>query len=74
MKIFVEVFFFCKQLKLAMIAGWDFFNTITIVIIFDDLYNNFETTIVSIVKTKNKTIKKIQSIYSPKLLIKLTDQ
>lgn len=42
-----------------MIAEQDSFNTITIVIILDTLQSNFERIIVSMLKTRGKTIKEI---------------
>lgn len=45
-----------------MIVGYDLFNIITIIIIINTLYSNFEIIIASILTTRIKTIKKIKSI------------
>lgn len=58
-KIFAEVYFLYKQLKAAIIAERKLFNTITVVIILNTLYNNFETIMASIFETKNKSIEEI---------------
>lgn len=42
-----------------MIVKQNSFNTITIVNIIDNLYNNFEITTASMLKTRNKTIEDI---------------
>lgn len=40
----------------------DLWDTIAIVIALDSLYNNFDTTIASLLETGNKSIDKTQSI------------
>lgn len=45
-----------------MIAKRNLFNIITIIIIFNILYNTYETIMASIVEIRNKIIKKIQNI------------
>lgn len=42
-----------------MTIEYNSFNIIAIIIIFNILYNNFKIIIANILKTKNKTIKKI---------------
>lgn len=42
-----------------MIAECNFFNKITIIIILNILYNNFETIMASMLKSREKTIKEI---------------
>lgn len=61
-----EIHYFCKQLKVVIIIRHDFFNIIIIVIILHILYNNFEITIASMLKTRDKTIEEIQSIIQSK--------
>lgn len=58
-KIFAEVYFVYKKLKITMIARCNLFNTIAIIIILDTLYHDFEVIMASILKTRDKTIKKI---------------
>lgn len=59
MQIFVEVQYLCKQLQTAIIPGRDLWNTIAIVIALDLLYQDFDTTITSLLETSEKTINKI---------------
>lgn len=40
----------------------DLWNTITIVVALNTFHNNFDMTTTSLLETKNKIIKKIQSI------------
>lgn len=61
-KILAKVCFFCKQLKTAMIARYNLFNIIAIIIILDTLYSNFKVTKINMFQTSNKTIEKIQNI------------
>ena len=42
-----------------MVTRYNLLNIILIIIIFDNLYNNFKIIIASILKTKNKTIEEI---------------
>lgn len=61
-EIFVKVRFLYKQLKAAMIAGRNPFDTIAIIIIFKSVYSNFKAITANIFKTGNKTIEEIKSI------------
>ena len=56
MQIFVEVRYLCKRLQIAMTPGQDLWDKIAIVIALDTLYNNFDTTTASLLKSGNKTI------------------
>ena len=58
-EIFAEIRFFFKQFKAAMTTRYDLFDIISMVIIFDTLYSDFETTIASILKIGDKTRKEI---------------
>ncbi len=61
-EIITKVRFFCKQLKTLITARCNLFDTIIIVIILDILYSNFKIIIASILKSRIKIIKEIQSI------------
>lgn len=56
MKIFTKVRYLCKGLHKAMTLGQDLWDTIAIIIALDTLYDNFEMTTVSLLKTADKTI------------------
>lgn len=56
MKIFTKVRYLYKGLHKAMTPGQDLWDTIAIIIALDTLYDNFEMTTVSLLKTANKTI------------------
>ena len=47
---------------MAMILIRDLRDIIVIVVAFDTLYDNFDTKIISLLKTRNKIINKILSI------------
>lgn len=49
-----------------MTTGHDLFDKIAIIIILNTLYSNFEATMASILKTRNKSIEKIQNIIQSK--------
>lgn len=62
MKIVAKLYFFYKQLKVAIIMEYDLFDTITIIIILDTLHNDLGVTTASILEIGKKTIEKIQTI------------
>ena len=61
-KIFAEVQYLCKRLKVAMTKERDPFKTIAIVIALNTLYDDYDTTIVSMLETGNKSINEIFTI------------
>lgn len=62
MQIIVEVQYLYKRLKTIITLSRDLLNTITIIIVFDTLYDNFDTITTSFLKISNKTIDQIQNI------------
>lgn len=58
-KIFTEVRFLHKRLNAVMTIRHNLFDKITIVIIFNILYSNFEVTTANMLKIGNKTIEEI---------------
>lgn len=52
-----------------MTMGYNLFDTIAIVIIFDTLHSDFEAITAGMLETKDKTIKEIQSIIQLKEVI-----
>lgn len=58
-EIFAKIHFFCKWLKVIMIAWHNFFDTIVIVIILNNLHNDFEIITTTILESRDKIIKEI---------------
>lgn len=54
---------FIKQFRIAFIPGHNIYHNIVIIIILDFIYKNFDIKILSLPKTGNKTINKIQKIF-----------
>lgn len=59
MSRFANICFLVKQLQIALISNRNIWDSIAIVIAFDLLYNNFETTTTNMLKSRDKTINKI---------------
>ncbi len=66
MQIFAEVRYLCKRLRTAMTPNRDLWDTIAIVIAFDSLHQDFDTTTASLLETGDKSIDEIQSILQSK--------
>lgn len=62
----MEIKYFCKCFQMAMIPRQELWNTIVIVIAFDSLHKDFDTTIASLLEVCNKIINQIQSILQSK--------
>lgn len=58
-QIFAEVKYFCKCFHIVMTLGRDLWDIIAIVIAFDSLYKDFNTTIASLLEINNKIIDQI---------------
>lgn len=57
-----------------MTSGYDSWDTIAIVIIFDILHDDFDTTTTNLLKSSDKTIDQIQSILQSKEVKNLSKQ
>lgn len=55
-QVFAGVKYFYKYLQIVIILKQDFWNMIVIVISYDFLYKDFDTTIASLLKVGHKTI------------------
>ena len=55
-QIFAEVRYFYTCFEMAMTPRWDLWDMIAIFIALDTLYNHFETTTASLIKTRDKKI------------------
>ena len=67
LSIFTDVQILTKQLMTIVTPNHNIYNSITIVIVFDSIYNNFESKTSSLLETGDKTIDEIQQIlYSAK--------
>lgn len=62
MQIIAELKYLCKCLHIAMTTGRDVWDTISIIIALDLLYEDFYITTVSLLETNDKIIDQIQSI------------
>ena len=60
--IFIDIYFLVKSLQSGITLNRNIWNSITILVVLDFLYNNFETIITNILKHGNKIIKKIKQI------------
>lgn len=52
-----------KNLRAILMPSHKIYNSITIVIAFDSIYNDFETKRSSLLESSDKTIAKIQQIF-----------
>ena len=59
MQIFAKVKYLYKCFQSVITLGQDVWDTITISITFNSLYNNFNTTIANLLKVGNKIIDQI---------------
>ena len=66
MQVFAKVKYLCKRLRSAITPGRDLWDTIAIVIAFDSLHQDFDTTTASLLETGDKSIDEIQSIFQSK--------
>lgn len=63
-----------KRLQTVIATNRNFWNTIVIVITLDSLYKDFNTTIVSLLETEDKTIDQVQSLLQSKKAKNLSKQ
>lgn len=66
MQIFAKIRYLCELLRTAMTPNRDLWDTIAIVVAFDTLHEDFDTTAASLMETGDKTIDEIQSILQSK--------
>lgn len=66
MQILTKVEYLCKCLQTAMTLEQNFWDIIAIVIALNSLHKDFNMTIAKLLKTSNKTINKIWSIFQSK--------